>query len=307
MTDSSASDQDAQPVAETFRDTLSEIGNREGFFRDLGTEHSALFSQRGKTLVVTFENLDHVREQTDDQLPWGYSFCASKNWSMLGLMAHGWTWYRDPAVYDFFDELRDSGFFAQFDKVVFYGASMGAYAACAFASAAPGCDVIAISPQATLNRDVTSWETRYRKVWKRDFTNRYGFAPDQLRNCQKVTLFYDPSAQLDAMHAALFRADNIEKRKCRYMGHRIASLWALMGVLKPIVEGTIEGTLSEQRFYQLMRARHETPRYQKEMLSRLVSQQRHPHIVRLCRYVLDRRRAPHFRAQLRVSTQELKP
>ena len=50
-------------------------------------------------------------------------------------MAHGSTWYRDETVHDFFDRLRDQGFFRQFDRVVFYGTSMGGYAACAFSLA----------------------------------------------------------------------------------------------------------------------------------------------------------------------------
>ncbi len=73
-------------------------------------------------------------------MPWGYGFVEAHGWSMLGMMAHDWTWYRDAAVWDFFDRLRDEGFFKQFDKVVFYGASMGAYAASVFSSAAPGAD-----------------------------------------------------------------------------------------------------------------------------------------------------------------------
>jgi len=39
-------------------------------------------------------------------------------------------------VHDFFDELRDSGFFERFKQVVFYGASMGGYAAVAAAKVA---------------------------------------------------------------------------------------------------------------------------------------------------------------------------
>ncbi len=282
-----------------WHDRLAEIGAREGFFETLGDEHSALFVKRGKTLIVTFDNLDHVYESGEDRMPWGFSYTELRGWSVLGLMAHDWTWYRDEEVFDFFDRLRDKGFFEKFDRVVFYGASMGAYAACVFSSAAPGATVVCISPQATLDRDIASWETRYKKVWARNFNNRYGYAPDMIRDAEKVYMFHDPTAPLDAMHAALFRGDNVIKLKCRFMGHRIASLWAAMGVLKPVVEGCIEGTLTRTGFYRLMRARRETPRYQKEMLERLRVAKRHALTVIYCNGVLSKRGAPNFRKEMK--------
>ncbi len=59
---------------------LKEIGAREGFYEALGAEHTALFVERGKTLIVTFENLDHVYGNADDRMPWGYDFVTSRGW-----------------------------------------------------------------------------------------------------------------------------------------------------------------------------------------------------------------------------------
>ncbi len=285
---------------------LSEIGDKEGFYESLGAQHTALYVERGKTLVVTFDNLDHVYERNEDRMPWGFAYTETKGWSVLGLMAHDWTWYRDPKVFDFFDKLKADGYFDQFEKVVFYGASMGAYAACVFSSAAPGSTVIAISPQATLDRDLTSWETRYKKVWRRDFNDRYGYGPEMVEAAEKMYLFYDPTAPLDAMHAALFQGENTTKFKCRYMGHRIASLWAQLGCLKPITEACIDGSITPLKLYQWQRARKENTRYQREMLNRLKDQGRHALLVRFCRYILSQRRAPKFRQQMNESLRILK-
>ncbi len=281
-----------------WRDRLAEIGRKEGFFETLGDEHSALFVKRGKTLVVTFDNLDHVYERGENRMPWGFDYTQSRGWSVLGLMAHDWTWYRDEAVFDFFDRLKEEKFFEQFDHVVFYGASMGAYAACVFSSAAKGSTVVAISPQATLDREIAPWETRYKKVWRRNFKNRYGYAPAMVVEAKQVYIFNDPTAPLDSMHAALFQKGNLTKLNCRFMGHRIASLWANMGVLKPVIEGCIEGTLTKHGFYKLMRQRHGASRYQREMLNRLVEQNRPALTVRYCKAILSKRRAPLFRKQL---------
>ena len=280
---------------------LKEFGSKYGFFEQLGKDHTALFARGGATLIVTFENLDHVFERSETRLPWGFDFVRSRGWSILGLMAHDWTWYRDGNVHDFFDRLREEGFFEGFDRVVFYGASMGAYAACVFSSASPGATVIAISPQATLDRTVASWETRYRKVWRRNFNDRYGYAPDMLADADQVYMFYDPLAPLDAMHAALFRGENIVKLRCRFQGHRIASAMQGMGILKPVVEGCVDGTLTSAEFYKLLRKRREFPRYLKDLLLRIDAMDRPWLTVLYCEYVLSKRRGPAFRKRLNAA------
>ncbi|MCP9480974.1 phosphoadenosine phosphosulfate reductase [Shimia sp. CNT1-13L.2] len=289
-----------------WKDNLREIGAREGFYEELGAQHTALFVERGKTLIVTFENLDHVYGRAADRMPWGFGFVEQQGWSMLGMMASDWTWYRDDAVHDFFDRLRDEGFFEKFDKVVFYGASMGAYAASVFSAAAPGCQVVAISPQATLNREITPWEQRYRKAWRRDYTGRYGYGPEMSASAEKVHLFYDPRNTMDSMHAALFQGDNVVKYRCRFMGHRIASLWIQLGLLKPIVTECVSGEMTTTKFYQWMRARRENSRFQKEMLQTLQEMQRPRLLIRYCEAVLARRRAPHFRNAMKAARASLK-
>ena len=303
--------EDIDPTDETspeaWHANLEKIGARDGFFRSLGRQHSALYVERGDTLIVTFENLDHVYERGIDRMPWGHSFVEANGWSMLGMMAHDWTWYRDDDVHDFFDELRDTGFFQQFQRVIFYGASMGAYAAAAFSAASPGATVILISPQATLSREVAPWETRYRKAWRRDFSTRYGYAPDMVGNAQRVFLFYDPLAPLDGMHAALFSGPNVSKLRCRYFGHRIASTWVRLGILKPTIQNCVDGTLTPAAFYTSLRKRRDDMKYQRAMLARLQEANRPELVVRLCEAILARRGAPRFRQAMKAALAEIAP
>lgn len=297
---------DQEISQEDWRVNLAKIGAEQGFYEELGDEHTALFVKRGKTLIVTFENLDHVYDRGADKMPWGYGFVEANGWSMLGLMAHDFTWYRDEKVFDFFDELQQDGFFKLFDQVVFYGASMGAYAAATFSAAAPGATVVAISPQATLDREITSWETRYKKAWRRNYNSRYGYAPEQSKAAGAVHLFYDPLEPQDAMHAALFQGENVRKYRCRFMGHRIASLWIQIKLLKPIVAGCVDGSLTTSKFYAMMRARREVPRYQKAILGRLEQGTHYKLIAEYCAAVLKRRRAPHFRSAMKQALARLK-
>ena len=258
-----------------------------GFYRQ-NDSHSFLFIPRGKVLVVTFDNLDLAMGKREDRRPWGFSFIEKQGWSMLGVMANGWTWYRDPWVSDQFDALAADGFFAGFDRVVFYGASMGGYAACAFSGAAPGADVVAISPQSTVDRALVPWETRYKTVWGADFTGKYGDAALVSGAARRVTLIFDPFEPLDGGHADRFALPNVLKLRANLLGHRLGSSLSQMGILTPIILEALGGTLTEAGFYHLLRARRSFPRYQRELFQRLVARG-HPGLARqLGTYLLAR-------------------
>ena len=261
------------------------LAGPDGFFRDNG-RHSFLHIPRGRTLVVTFDNLDIAMDKREDRRPWGFAFIERQGWSMLGVMAAGWTWYRDPWVGDEFDRLAAEGFFARFDRVVFYGASMGGYAAAAYSGASPGADVVAISPQSTVDKAVVPWETRYRTVWGADFSGRYGDAALVSGAARRVTILFDPYERLDAAHAGRFTLPNVMKLRAPLLGHRLGSSLLQMGVLTPVILGALDGSLTEADFYRTLRVRKGFARYQRELFQRAV-ERGHPDLARrLGRWVL---------------------
>jgi hypothetical protein len=264
-----------------------DLAGDTGFFRD-SPDHSFLFIKRGDTLVVTFDNLDIAMEKREDRRPWGFAFIEKQGFSMLGVMANGWTWYRDPWVWAQFDDLRDSGFFTGFKRVVFYGASMGGYAACAFVPACPGADVVAISPQSTLDKTLVPWETRYHTAWGRDYSGPYGDAAKVSQAAGRVTLLYDPYEPLDAAHVARFDAPNVMKLRTPLLGHRLGSSLQQMGILSQITLGALNGTLTELEFYRTIRARKTFQRYQRELFKRALSKGRTGLARKLGRWVLTR-------------------
>ncbi len=268
-----------------------------GFFDDLGA-HSFLHISRGDTLVVTFDNLDIAMTKRDDRRPWGFEFIRAQGWSMLAVMSSGWTWFRSKDVVDRFTELRDAGFFSQFERVVFYGASMGGYAAAAYAAVCPNSTVFAISPQSTLNRDLVPWETRYKRAWSLDFTGDFGDAAAASRSIQQVNILFDPYVELDAAHAARFTGANVALWRCPLMGHRLGSSLAQMGVLGDISRKIILGDLSRLEFYNLLRKRHGFSRFQRE-LANLALSKGHPDLAaKVCTYALRQQEEPYFRRML---------
>lgn len=263
------------------------LAGKDGFYSEGPDGHSFLYVPRNQeVLVVTFDNLDIAMHKRADRRPWGYELVEKQGWSMLGVLAGGWTWYRNPWVAQEFDRLRDSGFFRHFNRVVFYGASMGGYAAAAFSSACPGADVVAISPQSTLDKNLVPWETRYHTAWDFDFTGPYGDAAKVSSAAAQVTILFDPYEPLDRGHVDRFTNDNAVKLRCPLMGHRLGSSLLQMGILSPTILAALSGTLDKTEFYRKLRARHHFPRYQKELFRRALDMDRPDLARRVGRWVL---------------------
>jgi len=264
-----------------------ELAGPDGFFTS-GGRHSFLFVPRGGTLVVTFDNLDIAMEKRADRRPWGHAFIERQGWSMLGVMARGWTWYRDPWVAAEFDRLAGAGFFARFARVVFYGASMGGYAAAAFSPAAPGADVVAISPQSTLDPRLVPWETRYRTAAGQDFGGPYGDAAAVSAAAGRVILLYDPMEPLDARHADRFTHANVLRLRCPLLGHRLGTSLQQMGILNALVVAALDGSLTPAAFRRALRARKDFPRYLRELHARALARGRRGLARRVRRYARAR-------------------
>lgn len=245
------------------------------FFKALGADHKAVYIRGNSTLVVTFESEVDIK-QGEHRMPWGLEFIASEGRSFLGIMAHRPTWYRSEDVFDFFDGLKEHDFFKQFERVVFHGASMGGYAAAAFSASCPGAHVIAISPQATLDKQETEgWEPRFR--WIRNsvkFKGRYSNAAQLLESAACATLFYDPMVVPDKAHAALFTGDNLRKISCRHMSHDVLGCLKHMGIKNELLRELIDGNVSDLDIYKVLRARTRAPHFQSRLLKYLLVNRR---------------------------------
>ncbi|MCA3481026.1 MAG: phosphoadenosine phosphosulfate reductase [Rhodobacter sp.] len=258
----------AQPDRAQWLAAIEKIGRDAGFFRTMGNRHWAVFSDTGPVLLVTFETVADIRQRKGG-LPMGYALARDRGWSALCLIADGQTWYRDPAVYDFFDGLVDTGFFEGFDRVVFYGAGMGAYAACAFAVSAPGATVLALAPVATLDPAQAGWDTRYARQRRLTFTDRYGYAPDMTEGAGDVFVVFDPTEPLDAMHAALFARPHVTALRTRRIGAQVEQALEGMQLLTPLITAACEGSLDAPLFHQLLRTRRSYGPYLERLMDQL--------------------------------------
>ncbi|WP_114966835.1 phosphoadenosine phosphosulfate reductase [Alkalilacustris brevis] len=275
---------------------IDEIGEELGYFQRLGKDHAAFFSDDSQTtLLVTFETAEAIRTGQPGQMPQGLGLARGKGWSHLCLVAFHDSWYRDPAVWGYFDRLVDDAFFEDFDRVVFYGEGMCGYAAAAFSVAAPGATVVTLHPRATLDPRIAEWDNRFARHRRLDFTSRYGFAPDMIDGAAQVFVLYDPERGLDAMHAALFARPHVTRLRCRHLGGRLEQDLLRMNILPELLIAAGEGRLDAALFHRLFRARRDYLPYLLRLLSRLEARERHGLTALLARWALQHKKHPRLR------------
>ncbi|MEM8630151.1 MAG: phosphoadenosine phosphosulfate reductase [Pseudomonadota bacterium] len=283
-----------------------DIAEYDGYFEPVGKQHSAIFIDRDPSvLIVSFEELDTVRLSDELGHPVGFHLARTRDWSHLCIMAEGETWYRDRALYGYFDRLIDDGFFEDFDRVIFYGAEMGAYGAAAFSVASPGSTVIAIQPVATLEPDRTVWDPRYADRRRLDFTTRYGYGPEMVEAAAKAYVIFDPQERLDAIHAALYDRETVTHLRCRHLGDRIALEFERMGILQKVLEAAGDGTLDARSFFTLYRERRTNAAYLRRLLAELEGDDRPYLAALLCRNAVQRLNQRRFREGLRRAQAQL--
>lgn len=278
---------------------IDDICEDHGFFEQLGSMHCVGFLEGCNKLLVTFENAQDIRAWNADAEPRGFAFARQDGWSHLALMSFEASWFRDQAIYDFFDRMIDDGFFDDFERIVFHGAHGGAYAAAAYSVSAPGATVIALRPQATLDAQTAGWDPRYKAQRINNFNDRFGYAPEMIDAADEVFVAFDPLLRLDAAHAALFRQSHVTMLPCPLLGTQLDQALDRLGIHDVVIKLAMDGTLDRGRFIQLLRARRYDQTYVQALVMRLIGTD-HRGLARvICRYMLQRGRNAFFAEKLR--------
>lgn len=258
-------------VKHAFRRCALEV-EKEGFHRSL-SRHFVAYQPRGRTLVVTFDNMKS-REAPAPRFPWAWDFLKGLGHSHLGVcMTRRNDWFRHPDLFDFFDDLRDTGFFSRFDQVVFYGSSMGGFGALSFAGAAPGARVVAFIPQTTLAVDRVPWETRYRSGHGRgNWTDpRYLDGAEGITAASRVDIFFDPYMALDRAHADRLEGPHVRRFPFPFTGHKLPRMLLMIGALGPLAASAIAGTLTQAEYRAALHRRKTSIGYCREVLEEAVT------------------------------------
>ncbi|MBZ0128440.1 MAG: hypothetical protein K8F59_04950 [Rhodobacteraceae bacterium] len=237
------------------------VGRPQGFYVNYKTFAAVQVARGNDVLVVSFDNLSAVNDDSLEREAWGDKFFAENNWSSLGILSFDANWYRDDVLFDYLEGLRDQGLFRQYRKVVMTGTSMGGYAACAFCGLAPGATVISYSPQSTLKKELVPWEKRFNRGRQQDWSGRYADAAALTESASKVYLIYDPYMEGDRIHARRFSGDNIAHLHSNYVGHKTVVFLRRAGILKDVTAKCVSGEMTPAMFDGLYRNRRKLPWY----------------------------------------------
>lgn len=238
------------------------------------SQNAVRFIAGDDTLVVSFLSFIAHNKPGDrsDDLVWGEAFLAKRGYSVLGVNRQVSNWYRAADLHAVLNALKDRGFFARYRRVMFYGASMGGFAALAFAALSPGCIVLAHNPQSTLRPRDTPWETRYRFARALDWEGEFSDGAVGARCAARVYVSYDPFHDADRRHVDRLDSQNLVKLRVPLVGHQMALWLQRMGLLAEVFDSALAASLTTARFCTLARARFHLPHY----LLALAQRVRHP-------------------------------
>ncbi|MEM1363911.1 MAG: hypothetical protein AAGF94_19810 [Pseudomonadota bacterium] len=241
-------------------DEIGPCGSASGFLYS-DPHHPMLFVKRRRPiLLVTFDNLSNVNDRDPARLPWAYKFARDNQLSHLGVYAHLANWYRDGSLIQKMQDMAQDGFFEGYERCIFSGSSMGAFAALVFGQLAPKAHVMAFNPQSTLNEALVPWEERYLTGRRQDWTLPLGDAVEAVERLERAFVFYDPYFEPDQKHvdrlmAGKRAAERVTLMKCWYSSHKSAVFLRKIGALKPLMMEAILGDLTAHQFYSLYRDR----------------------------------------------------
>ena len=308
MNDMVERDLERPGTVEDLRDALAEFAGSRGSVRTLDSDHFVTFAPRGSTLLVTFEQTDRTLLR-DSGLPVSADFADDKNWSMLHVAAQRRSWFRSNAMFAYFDELADDAFFDEYDRVIFYGAGPGGFAAASYSVTAPGARVVLVEPLATVERSRASWDSRFYQELLPSPGPRYPYAPDMIEAAEAAFVLYDPSRALDHVHASLFASSNVTHLRANNVGTPkdgpLEATLEAIGALHSMIEGLGSGRMGCVDIYRLLRARRDHMPFLTRTLRRS-GRRNSPFLTAvLCRYVTARRDAPPFQKHLKAALRQM--
>lgn len=260
------------------------VGTAAKDFTTTTPGHRLQFLKGSDTLIVSFDNAARAKNTPfQGRTIWGEKFYREEGHSLLGVIAATNDWFRCRHLITALEDLSGSGFFRQFENVVFAGSSMGAFGAAAFAPLAPGCTVLSLSPQATLDRARVPWERRFAEGLDQDWSLPYGDAATGLRAAKNAYVFYDPLNRPDKRHADMIAvAPATRMVAVPAGGHGVPPMLVQTGLMKRISRQVIAGQFQLPEFAAAIRSRKTTIRYYRMLAREALLRGRPSLCLRVC-------------------------
>lgn len=257
---------------------LDQVHDSDHFLLE-GTHGNLWFKYRSPTLFVTFDNLATL-DDPYPRMPWMYDRVEKLSYSILGVQSFQKDWFRQPSSPEQIASLAAQGFFSRFDRIVFMGASMGAFGALNFAPFVPGAWVLAFSPQSTMNRTIAPFEKRFQYAVKRSNWDSMPFldAAAAVPYIPKIAMLYDPLEMEDFKHAARLDGPNVQRLAVPGSTHQAIRLVVKSDALPQMMREFAETGRLGAEFRQNMQARKQVRSWRRALVQQLENRN-HPKLL----------------------------
>jgi tetratricopeptide (TPR) repeat protein len=203
---------------------------------------------QSSSLVITFSNW--VAHPSLESEAFAQKFLEKSSHSALYFVCSSNNWYQYPEM----DEACASclPFIKNYRNIIGYGLSMGGYAAIKFSGRLNCNEVLAISPQYSIDRSKVPWETR----WAAEAT-KVVFFDDNICSSIKgrIHILYDCN-HVDALHALLIKNESSAILMAfPHSRHTPAGVLSNMGLLQPLVEMLANGSFAANAFVEEYKSR----------------------------------------------------
>lgn len=199
--------------------------------------------------VVTFDH--YAIGPGFDRPGFGEAYLRSEGISAIHVMGRAEDWYQYPDMAAALATVRAATTGAE--RVVTYGSSMGAYAALRFADAVGATDVLALSPQYSIDPKVAPQELR----WTQD-AKRIQWRPElggPMSCSARPIIIFDPTGP-DRWHGERIEQDlNCRAIRLPYTAHPVTTYLGDVSLLGPLLRNVLAGDFDPRSFQREARRR----------------------------------------------------
>jgi hypothetical protein len=200
-------------------------------------------------LWITFDHAGLPKHQTEGRVGWGVQVLSPKGWEVVAVKARRADWFTQPQMAAFFRSKRFRRICEGKRRVIFYGLSMGGFAALSYCSLVPGSVAFAISPQTTLHPAKVPWEKRFDYALDEDWEGKFSDVAALTPAHAEAYVLYSPLNKFDGPHVdriAGFRPLTLLPLSGN--AHVPGGLLQESGLLKRLVAALAEGPLTREAF-----------------------------------------------------------
>jgi hypothetical protein len=197
-------------------------------------------------LVVTFAHMDF--DPTSGRF-WGQDAIKKGGFAGLGLVCRSNCWYPTSDMLRLKEFVRNCSL--PYQRVVFYGFSMGGYAALKFSSMLGSHSSIALSPQYSINpADVWHHDRRLLKHFRESLNSEMAITETDLGGHSYV--YYDPYSVEDKWNCEMISeraasAQSFHHMPVPWIGHETIDVFAGSSILFDLVTNTLTGDIHALR------------------------------------------------------------